>query len=293
MYIMNLDFTPLQPYVKKIDLVAWDCDGTLVDNEGPALDVIRQEHNRYIQESNDPRIKGEYKVNGVDCCRHYAGKDLSEIRQIIGEQVGIEIPEIVEQRIMERRRSSPERDEVVQPVRPLAALAAFFHDHGVRQIVVTSSEADRAKKYLHRAGLAHYFAAHGDHWLISGYDFTPARRKPDPAGYAAARELFDVHPRRTLSFEDTPHGVLAAVRDGLHAIGHLLPSHLTNEKRSVIAAEMAQHGATAIVHRAEDLVGVLKNVMAEHVPERYVARAAARPTRTIPVFSGLAAQGAN
>lgn len=266
---MAHDFSALKPLLSRMALGAWDCDGTLLHNEGRALDVIREEVNRHIGEnSKHPNLADKYRAGGLECCRHYAGIPLPQIRDIIGQQVGIEIPVSVEQRILERRRNSPEPGEIVRPIAPLADLVKFFNLHNIPQVVVTSSEAERAKRYIRAANLDHYFRRHGEQWLISGHDdFHPPRHKPQPDAYNLARQLHGADSQRTVAFEDSLSGVRAAVNAGIHVIGHTFADHIAEERKMDLERQMREAGTNFVVHRPEELAGVLTEVL-QNMPPR-------------------------
>lgn len=258
---MKHNFSSLKPLLSRIDLVTWDCDGTLVDNEARALDVIREEINRFVKKVADPDIQEQYRDAGVDCCRQYAGMSLPQIRAVVGRLVGVEIPESVDHAIVQRRLRSPEPEEQVRPVQILAELATFFNQHNVPQIVVTSSERDRAMRYITAAKLHHLFDREKQ-WLVSGHDdFTPPKHKPRPDAHRMGRELFAAHPARTLGLEDSLAGVHAGAADGIPTIGHLLASHIADHRKSDIASQMMAAGAAAIVYKPSDLVGALGEIL--------------------------------
>ena len=77
-----LDFPEFTQYLDRLDAVFSDLDGTLLHNEGTALDRIGEEIDRYICASNNPNLKPEYKHNGIGNIRYLAGTPPDSIIQI-------------------------------------------------------------------------------------------------------------------------------------------------------------------------------------------------------------------
>lgn len=78
---------------------------------------------------------------------------------------------------------------------------------GRRLAVVTSTRGARAREHLERAGLIGHFET-----VVGGDEVT--RNKPYPEPYLTAAERLGVDPSRAAAFEDSDHGVRAAVAAG-------------------------------------------------------------------------------
>ncbi|MEJ0061809.1 MAG: HAD family phosphatase [Alphaproteobacteria bacterium] len=268
----KMDFSPLIPYLDKIDGVAWDCDGTLVDNETRALKVIQQEFERHLAKAT------QFKVTQIECCLPYVGTALPNIRQIISQKYNTKIPQSVEDSILRRRSNSPEPDEKVIVVPAMAALVKFFGNNGVPQMVVTSSERARATRYIEAAKLDRHFDT-SQQWLISGHDdFEQPRHKPHPDAHNRAKEMFAANGRRMLAFEDSIAGVEAAREAGIPVIGQVLASHVTEDRKDTLAMEMLRFGAVAVIYRPEDLVPALVEIV-QAMPERPSRLGHSKPER--------------
>jgi HAD superfamily hydrolase (TIGR01509 family) len=89
---------------------------------------------------------------------------------------------------------------------------------GLKVGVASSSSCDWVTSHLERLGLRSYF------------DCVQAREdveitKPDPELFRSAVEILGARPEEAIAFEDSPNGILAAKRAGLHCVA--VPSTLT------------------------------------------------------------------
>ncbi len=258
------NFSPLVPLLARVDMVAWDCDGTAVDNEKRALDVIRDELKKYAK-SLAASNHVFFDIDDIDCCRDLAGKPLPKIREVMSKEYGIHFPSEIDEKILQRRKNSPEPDEVVNPITPFSELAFFLRYYEIPQRIVTSSEPDRAKRYLEAAGVKHLFNGIPN-WLFSGH-------KPLPDAHRAAREsLIDTplkraaNPKRTIGIEDSPSGVQACVNDGIFVIGHVLCSHVSRLHKERHARRLIEAGANEVIMTEQDIVPVFQKIL-EKMPE--------------------------
>ena len=85
----------------------------------------------------------------------------------------------------------------------LDAVAVLGH----RLAVVTSTRGPRAREHLERAGLLKHFET-----IVAGDEVKA--NKPDPEPYLEAARRLGVDPARSAAFEDSDHGVTAAVAAG-------------------------------------------------------------------------------
>lgn len=98
--------------------------------------------------------------------------------------------------------------EAVVPVKPtVRETLGLVAGLGLRMAVVTSTRGVRAREHLERAGLLPHFET-----VVAGDEVTA--NKPDPAPYVEAARRLGVDPRRAAAFEDSDHGVAAAVAAG-------------------------------------------------------------------------------
>lgn len=264
---MKYHFDVLTPYLNKLDLLAWDCDGTLVDNETSALDQIREEIDVYWQKyASDNKFKAVSSCD-ISCARPLAGLSLKDIRMNYYDYTGVEFPESIDDNIIERRKRSPEPQEKVQAIAVFAACANFLCQQNIYQRIATGSEPSRAIRYIKSAGIEGSFNSVRQ-YLFSGH-------KPSPEAHRAARESLKktpfgraADPSRTIGIEDSLSGIGACVNDKIIPIGHTLASHISHKDKKDHAKKLINAGAIAVIQHPEDMVHVLHDVL-KNLPERH------------------------
>ena len=117
------------------------------------------------------------------------------------------------EREMELIQSQPPRPGVVEYLEDARKL-------GLKVGLASSSSCKWVTGHLERLGLRQYF------------DCVQARddvelTKPDPELYLSAVEILGAKPEEAIAFEDSPNGILAAKRAGLHCVA--VPSMLTRQ----------------------------------------------------------------
>ena len=122
-----------------------------------------------------------------------------------------------------RARRRARLNELVAGKRVLPGVREYVHEAkrlGLQTCIASSSPRDWIVSHLGPLGLEPYF----DH-IRCGDDV--AHTKPDPAVYRAALEALGVPAPQAIALEDSPNGVLAAVRAGLYCVA--VPNALTRE----------------------------------------------------------------
>lgn len=89
---------------------------------------------------------------------------------------------------------------------------------GLKLAVASSANRDWVLSHLMRLGLLNYFECYRNVEDV-------AHGKPAPDLYLAAARALGVKPEHAIAFEDSPNGVLAAKRAGLHCVA--VPNHVT------------------------------------------------------------------
>jgi HAD superfamily hydrolase (TIGR01509 family) len=117
------------------------------------------------------------------------------------------------QRELDLIQSQPPRPGVVDYLKDAQRL-------GLKVALASSSSCDWVTGHLERLGLRQYFDC------IQARDDV-ALTKPDPALYQSAVEILGARPEQAIAFEDSPNGILAAKRAGLHCVA--VPSLLTRQ----------------------------------------------------------------
>lgn len=111
--------------------------------------------------------------------------------------------------------------------------------------VASSANRDWVLSHLMRFGLLDYFDCYRNVEDV-------AHGKPAPDLYLAAVRALGVKPEQAIAFEDSPNGVLAAKRAGLHCVA--VPNHVTRHL-SLDHADMVIESFEAI--SLDDLISTL------------------------------------
>ena len=262
-----LDFSSLQPLVHRLDEVFSDLDGTLADNEGPALDTIGEVYFDAIKGRFN--LNPQIMANGFGNIRQLAGIPPDTIRQILSKRAGTEIPVAANQEVLRRRKQSPVKGEVCEQIRPIVEFIKYFQQLGGRAMIVTSSERDRAERYVVATGLDQVFNLRHD--LVSAHsDVGADRHKPHPDCYQLALDLRGAHYSRTITFEDSQNGTEAGVAAKIPVVGVLLGNHIAEDDKARKAEKLLEAGAQQVIQTVDDVVPVLRSVL-QSLPPRHLA----------------------
>ncbi len=89
----------------------------------------------------------------------------------------------------------------------------FLKERGIKIALATSTDKDRATRFLEPHGLLPYFDA-----MVFGDIIPPGRGKPNPDIYLAACKQLGTEPAETIGVEDSRNGVLSSSRGGLFTV---------------------------------------------------------------------------
>lgn len=202
-------------------LLIFDCDGTLVDSELIALEVLSE-------------MMGEQGVPmDVAACMHaFMGRHNADIVSEIERLIGRPLPPGEGARMRERMLARMERE--LKPVEGVTAVLATIE--GPR-CVASSSDPARIAHSLELTGLTSFF---GDH-IFSAAQVTNG--KPAPDLFLLAAETMGFAPQHCIVIEDSVAGVEAGVRAGMAVIGFAGGSHAATGHGAMLEAA----GATIVV----------------------------------------------
>ena len=184
----------------RLRLVIFDCDGVLVDSEGPSNRVVARE----ITALGWPMTQAESTAL-------FVGRRLSDIPPIVEAQLGRPVPPGWVGRLCDRLIAMLASEVEAMPgaesvLRATAALGLPY------RVASNSSHEEMAVKF-ERTGLAPLVAGR----LHSARDVVAGKPAPDLFLAAAAAE--DVPPAACLVIEDSVPGALAARAAGMACIG--------------------------------------------------------------------------
>lgn len=187
-----------------IKAIAWDFDGTIVDNHHIFLSAI----NESIQHASHV-----FSLNPVG-----EGRSLGEFYEALPHTVKQDISleswsEKVRKICIERLDSSHIRPGVKN-------LMEECRIRGIPQVCVSNSEKESLLLRMEKLKIRDFF------YEIIGVDEVQAP-KPSPIPYELACEKLGLSPHKVLAIEDSPSGLKSAVEAGLRTVAYPLNSNNT------------------------------------------------------------------
>ncbi len=111
-----------------------------------------------------------------------------------------------------RVKVAKELEENGIPLKPgLKEILAYLKEHNLKSAIVTANQLEKAVERLHMAGLSDDFDE-----VISAHEVPNGKPYPDPYLYACEKLGFT--PEECIAVEDSPNGVLSAVRAGCKTV---------------------------------------------------------------------------
>lgn len=185
----------------RFDMVAFDCDGVLVDSEPITCGVLADMLNEL-----------GWKISLEETIRTFVGRSVRDEIAIIEARIGKQVqPEFYEEFVARRNAML---EQAITPVHGIAASVAALAAQNIPFCVVSGADRAKMRLTLGKTGLLPWF----DGKLFSGMEV--ARTKPAPDVYLLAAETMGVAPSRCVVIEDTPVGVTAGVAAGMTVFGY-------------------------------------------------------------------------
>jgi HAD superfamily hydrolase (TIGR01509 family) len=183
------------------DLVIFDCDGVLVDSEPISNGVLAQMLSEEGLAMSMPQARATFQGMRLDGV-------LAEAQRRLGRSLPADwIPRYEQRRGVEFRAR-------LRPVEGAAETVQRVVDAGIAVCVASQGKVEKTTLSLRLTGLDRLFA--GDS-LFSAHSVKEGKPAPDLFLHAAA--TMGAVPDRCAVVEDTPSGVLAAVRAGMRVLG--------------------------------------------------------------------------
>lgn len=191
-----------------IHAVIFDCDGTLVDSETLAMEVlvdcVRPHGLEMTVTEADERFKGGRMA---DC--------ISVFEQLLGKA----LPNNFEPKF--RTRCAQVFEDRLQPIAGAHEVLKRLH---LPYCLASSGPRIKIDLNLRVTGLAHFFGER----IFSAYDI--GKWKPDPSLFLHAAQAMGVAPEQCAVVEDSLPGVQAGIAAGMHTFvleGQALPTELS------------------------------------------------------------------
>ncbi|NEX63250.1 HAD family hydrolase [Noviherbaspirillum galbum] len=186
---------------KKFDLVAFDCDGVLVDSEPVTCGVL-----------SDMLNELGWQVGLEETMRLFVGRLVRDELPMIARHAAKPVPDSFYPEFVARRNAALEAG--IEPVRNIHLAVEDLVRHDTAFCVASGADRAKMRLTLGKTGLLPYF----DGKLFSGMEVP--RTKPAPDVYLLAAQTMGVHPSRCVVVEDTPTGVTAGVAAGMTVFGY-------------------------------------------------------------------------
>lgn len=184
-------------------LVVFDCDGVLVDTEGPqaaVLAAVLAGHGAPVTRSD---VLGRYK-----------GLALEAIEDDLETRAGVVLPATWQQEFRDRRGPTFERDGI--PAIPgVRAVVEALVAAGVPYGVASQGRLDKTAMTLRLSGLADLFPE-----AVRFSADQVQRPKPAPDLFLHAARTLGGDPATTVVVEDSVPGATAAHAAGMRVLGH-------------------------------------------------------------------------
>lgn len=189
------------PKTFNIDLVIFDCDGTLVNTEylnNAALISLLKEH-------------GIHKYDMDYALNHFAGNRFSKILEMVSEDTGHTFSEETSKKFLEKVNAQvPELLEFIDGAEDTVKTAAEL----AQVCVVSNGERKNVLYSIERAGLTSHFP---DERVYTG--LMAPNPKPAPDLFLRAASELGVKPKNILILEDSVAGVTGGVASGAEVWG--------------------------------------------------------------------------
>ena len=183
--------------MQNIDLIIFDCDGTLVDSEPISNQVVADMMNQL----NIPMTK----ERSIEL---FAGKKFADIVHYIEANIDYPLDFNFESEFRVQSKIAFEKY-----LKPIPGVIDFIESLDIRYCVASNGPRIKMETTLSVTGLDKYFT---DENTFSAYDIN--KWKPDPALFLHAASSLNSKPASSLVIEDTISGATAAINANMKCI---------------------------------------------------------------------------
>lgn len=187
--------------MSRFDLIAFDCDGVLVDSEPITCGVLA-----------DMLTGLGWEMTVDETIRTFVGKHVRDEMPTIEARIGKPLPADFYEQFIERRNRGLETS--ITAVRGVHAAVEQLAARQTRYCVASGADRAKMRLTLGRTGLLPFFEGR----LFSGMEVP--RTKPAPDVYLLAARTMGADPARCAVIEDTPTGIAAGLAAGMTVFGY-------------------------------------------------------------------------
>jgi beta-phosphoglucomutase-like phosphatase (HAD superfamily) len=232
-------------------MVFFDCDGTLVDSEVPAMGVAID-----ILADAVEAVFPDVTVDRPRFVQEYAGWHFDEMVSSFEKLYGVVFSDR-KALSEEKTRRTLEALKSVEPVENMhTCLADLASEYGLA--LVTSSEFDRVNLCVTQADMDGYFPQ--QHKYSAHNSLPKPKHKPAPDVYLLAKEMEGAQDD-VVAIEDSKSGVLSARAAGIPVIGLVAGKHIPDKEKAAAAQRLLDHGAAVVVRDARDIPAAVRMVL--------------------------------
>lgn len=219
-------------------LIAFDCDGVLVDSEMIAAKVDAE----FL-------TKIGYPVTPEEVSRRFAGLTAKTIFGLVEADLGHPVPEDAhaEQKAELDRR-------LARDLKPVPGAIELLERLEGARCVCSNSSNERLALSLSKTGLTDFFRP----YIFSAVEVGTKEPKPSPNVYNYAIQQFGVPPREVVVVEDSVFGVTAAKAAGARVIGFTGGGHSWTGHADLLT----DAGADTVINKLADVPAVAEALMA-------------------------------
>lgn len=210
--------------MSRFDLVAFDCDGVLVDSEPVTCGVLADMLNEL-----------GWSVSLEETIELFVGRLVRDEMAMIASRCASPVPDDFYPQFVARRNAALEAD--IRPVRNVQAAVETLAARGTAFCVASGADRAKMRLTLGKTGLLRWF----DGKLFSGMEVP--RTKPAPDVYLLAARTMGADPSRCVVIEDTPTGIAAGVAAGMTVFGYaerMDPARLLAAGAALVFDDMAR-----------------------------------------------------
>ncbi|NIA68341.1 HAD family hydrolase [Pelagibius litoralis] len=218
-----------------VGLIIFDCDGVLVDSEPLSMRILLQA----IAEAGA-------EIDAAQGYEAFLGKSLASVCALLRRDYRVDMDDAALERMREHLYQA-----IRQELQPIAGIAEALDGLARPVCVASSSQPERIGLSLEVTGLAPFFNGH----VFSAS--MVARGKPAPDLFLHAAREMQVAPSDCIVVEDSPAGIVAALKAGMGVFGFTGGSHARSQPHR---QKLAALGPIQVFEDMRELPGLIRNL---------------------------------